>query len=854
MATKGRTNKNSLSRLAIKPSDLRWQCDPNVLGFETTASLESKANIIGQDRALHAIRLGLDLRSPGYNIFVSGLTGVGKLTAIRSELEAMDLSRSDLKDICYVHNFKDTDSPLCLVLKKGQGAALKKRLQELLRTVTEVIPVALQTESFKRKQAAIADEIKKRRDDMQRALEKDVTEQGFSVQQIEYGEYTRPEIVPVVGKEPVPIDRLPSLLAQGKIKQGDYDRIQSAYPELSRRLDDLLVASRELQVELDHRTAELEKKQLSPLVDYTIKDLAEQFKNARLGHFLHDLRNYILGHLPLFAVPHPEPERRRIILPFQVNVLVDNTGRTEAPVVIETSPSYTNVFGVIERVANPGGDSVTDHMAIRGGSLLSANGGFLVLNLIDIFEEPMVWSALKRALKSQRHTIRGFDSLLLMPITSIKPEPIELDLKIVLIGDQWSYQYLYEYDEDFRTIFKVKADFDTVMENSPANRKKYGRFVRTLSELEKLPDFHKGAVAAIIEEGVRMAGRRNKLSTRFSDVGDLTRESAHWARKRKSAVVREDDVKVAVRERRRRVNLPEDKVQEFFEEGSILIDLTGSKIGQVNGLAVYDVGDFAFGRPSRITAETGVGRSGVINIEREADLSGRIHNKGLMILEGYIRRMYAQDKPITVSASLCFEQGYSFVDGDSASCAEMYALMSSLAFVPLRQDIAVTGSMNQKGEVQPIGGANEKIEGFFDVCRARGLTKTQGVMIPATNVADLMLRQDVVDAVQKKQFHIYAVSTIDEGIEVLTGKRAGRWIPPSGYEAGTMHYLVDQGLRHFHDRLRDAEDGHPEVEKTKVIEKKVESKDDKPRPPRKRRRREKNRADRRGRKAPRSRK
>lgn len=839
MATKAtRRAPSLLPRLEIKPRDLRWQCDPSGLGFETTASLESKFNIIGQDRALDAIRLGLHLRSPGYNIFVSGLTGVGKLTAIRYELEAMDLSRSDLKDIVYVHNFRDPDSAACLMLRKGQGVALKKRLLELLRSISEALPITLQTESFKRKEAAIADEIKKRRDEMQRALEKDVAAQGFSVQQIEIGEYVRPEIVPLVAKEPVPIDRLAGLLAQGKIGQADYDRLQASYPVLSRRLDDLLAAARELQRELDHRTAALEKEQLSPLVEFAVKDIAEEFRNAKLTRFLRELGDYVLEHLPLFAVPQPEPERRKTALPFQVNVLVDNTGRTEAPVVIETSPTYTNIFGVIERFSSGDGDHVTDHTAIRAGSLLSANGGYLVLNLVDIFEEPMVWPALKRALKSQRHTIRGFDSLLLMPIASIKPEPILLDIKVVLIGDQWSYQQLYEYDEDFRTIFKVKADFDTVMENNPANRKKYGRFVRTLSEQEALPDFHKGAVAAIIEEGVRLAGRRNKLSTRFSDMGDLTRESAHWARKRRATLVREEDVVTAVRERRRRVNLSEDKVQELFEEGTILIDLSGTKIGQVNGLAVYDIGDYAFGRPSRITAETGVGRSGVINIERESDLSGRIHNKGLLILEGYLRRMYAQDKPITVSASLCFEQGYSSVDGDSASCAEMYALMSSLAFVPLRQDIAVTGSMNQKGEVQPIGGVNEKIEGFFDVCAARGFTKRQGVMIPAVNVPDLMLRQDIVDSVKKRTFHIYAVKSIDEGIEVLTGKRAGRWIPPSGYEKGSMHYLVDQGLRHFHERLRDAEDGHGEIEKTKVIEKKVESKDDKPRPPRKRRRRE----------------
>jgi predicted ATP-dependent protease len=359
--------------------------------------------------------------------------------------------------------------------------------------------------------------------------------------------------------------------------------------------------------------------------------------------------------------------------------------------------------------------------------------------------------------------------------------------------------------------------------------------LRTLCEQESLPHFHKSAVAAIIEEGVRVAGRRDKLSTRFSDVGDVARESAHWAMKRSAGIVRDEHVIAATRERRRRNSLPEDKTQELYDDGSILLDTSGAKIGQVNALAVYDLGDHVFGRPSRITAETGVGRAGVINIERESEMSGRLHNKGMLILEGYLRRMYAQDKPITVSASLCFEQGYSFIDGDSASCAEMYALLSSLAYVPLRQDIAVTGSMNQKGEVQPIGGVNEKIEGFFDVCRARGLTRRQGVLIPAINVPDLMLRPDVIDAVKRKQFHVYAVRSIDEGIEILSGKTAGRWIPRKGYEKGSMHSLVDEGLRHFHERLRDAEDGHADAEKKKAVEKAKKPQNDKPKPPRKRR-------------------
>lgn len=838
MATRRRAQKIP-SRLELKPRDLRWSCDPNSLGFTTTAELKSRFNVIGQERAMGAIRLGLSLRSPGYNIFVSGLTGTGKLTAIRSELEAMDLSRSDLKDICYVHNFHDPDSPICLILKQGRAMKLKERLLALLRTVTDTLPVAFQNENFKRRQAMIADEIKKRRDELQRALEQDVVKQGFSVQQVEFGEYMRPEIVPVVGSDPVPIDRVASLLAQGKITQADYERIQSAYPSLSRRLEELIHAERDLQRELDHRTAELEKTQIAPLLDYAIEEIHDDFKHEKVAAFLADLRNFVLDNLPLYGAPRSEAERRRATLPFQVNVLVDNTGLTEAPVVIETSPNYTNIFGSIERLPGPDDTPSTDHMAIRGGSLLNANGGFLVLNLIDVFEEPLVWSALKRALKSQRHTIRAFDSLLVMPIASIKPEPILLDVKVILIGDAWSYHYLYEWDEDFRTIFKVKADFDTVMDNTTANRKKYGRFVRMMSEQDKLPHFHKGAVAAVIEEGVRWAGRRDKLSTRFSDVGDLVRESAHWARKRNgSGAVHAEHVAIAIRERKRRVSLPEDRLQELYEDGSILIDTTGSKIGQVNALAVYDVGDHTFGRPSRITAETGVGRTGVINIERESELSGRIHNKGMLIMEGYLRRMYAQDKPITVTASLCFEQGYSMVDGDSASCAEMYALLSSLAFVSLRQDIAVTGSMNQKGEVQPIGGVNEKIEGFYDVCVARGMTKKQGVMIPAINANDLMLRPDVVDAVIKKKFHIYAVRSIDEGIEILSGKPAGRWLPPRGYEADTMHYLVDQGLRHFHDRLRDAEDGGPEVEKhTKVVEKPPRpEKDVPPQPPKRQRR------------------
>jgi ATP-dependent Lon protease len=817
----------------LKPKDLRWECDATRLGFETTDELAFKQNIIGQDRALDAIRLGLAIRGAGYNIFVSGLTGTGKLTAVRYMLEDMDRARDDLVDICYVYNFSTEDTPVCLMIPAGEAARLRNALKELLHAIVDLIPTALQSERFKRQQAKVADEVRQRRDEMLQRLEKEVARKGFSLVQIETEGGARPEIVPLIGGQPTPVERLTSLLVQRKLAKAEYDRLQSYYPDLSRKLDDYLLGSRELARRLDHRTAELERQHVAPLIDEEFKKIVGDLDSIKFARFVAGLREYVLGRLPMFLVSKGELEKkRREFVPFEVNVLVDNTRRREAPVVIETSPTYVNLFGAIERYVGVDGDHSLDHTSIRSGSLLRANGGYLIMNMVDVFEEPMVWVALKRALKSQRLTIRGFDSLLLMPIASIKPEPIELDIKIVLIGESWMHQMLWDYDEDFRSVFKVKADFDTVMPNTLANQKRYCRFIRMLTRVEKLPAFHRSACASIIEEATRLAGRRDRLTTRFSEIGDLVQESAHWASQNGAKVVRAQHVAKAIAERVRRVSLVEDKVQEMYDDGSILIDTKGARIGQLNGVAVYDTGDHVFARPSRITAEAGVGRAGVINIEREADMSGRIHNKGVLIMEGYLRRMYAQDKPITVTASLCFEQGYSYVEGDSASSSEMYALLSSLEAVPLRQDIGVTGSINQKGEIQPVGGVNEKIEGFYDVCARRGLTGKQGVMIPALNTHELMLRRDVVDAVKKGKFHVYAIRSVDEGLELLTGRRAGRWIPRKGFERNSMHDLVDRGLRHFHDRLRDAEDGGAEAPDAKAKKAEASAPPKNPRPPR----------------------
>jgi lon-related putative ATP-dependent protease len=454
-----------------------------------------------------------------------------------------------------------------------------------------------------------------------------------------------------------------------------------------------------------------------------------------------------------------------------------------------------------------GGMWKTDFTKIKSGSFLRANGGYLVLNALDVFIEPGVWIALKRTLRNRSMEMQSFDPFYLFTSSALKPEPIEARVKVVMIGDAYIYETLYYMDEDFKKIFKIKADFDSVMNRNEDSQLQYSTFIRKICQDEKLLPFDRTGVAAVIEYGVRLAGRQKKLSTEFHRITDVLREANYWAKKDGSGQVTEKHVDQAIAERIDRLRMIEDKIQEMIDEGIILIDSEGAKVGQVNGLSVYDLGEYSFGKPSRITAKTSMGKAGIINIEREADLSGRTHNKGVLILGGYLRGKYAQDKPLTLTASLAFEQSYSGVDGDSASSTEVYATVSSLANVPLRQDIAITGSVNQNGEIQPIGGVNQKIEGFFDVCRARGLTGKQGVIIPHQNVGDLMLRKDVVAAVQEGKFHVYPVVTIDRGIEILTGMPAGEKNPDGTYPSGTVNGLVDQKLRDLAKKMKEFEGG-----------------------------------------------
>ncbi|MGD8414725.1 MAG: ATP-binding protein, partial [Candidatus Latescibacterota bacterium] len=676
-------------------------------------------------------------------------------------------------------------------------------------SIKDYIPLALKNEKFKKKQSEIIEDVKQRKAQVTEKFEREVNERGFSLIEVEYGPFTRPEIAPVVGGEVVSMDALPSLMAKDKLGQGDFQKFQNGYPELMAKLEEVVGVARDLQRELADRLVKLEREHIGPIVEFSLNEVRNEFPDEKIDTYLDGLYDHIMDNLGMFhrGEQGDEPEMyREDLIPFEVNLLVDNSKTKKAPVIIETAPTFVNLFGTIERAVDAEGETLTDFTAIRAGSILRANGGYLVLNLTDVLEEPHAWTTLKRTLKHQKLTIRGFDSLLLVPIAALKPEAIDLDVKIVLIGDAYSYQVLYEYDEDFGKIFKVKAEFDRVMPNRKRNVTKYCQFIRNLSAEEGLKPFHKTGAAAIVEEGVRLAARKDKISTRFSDIGDVIRESSYWAGKDGSKSVRQKHVAKAVEERERRVSLYEDKIQEMITDGTILLDIEGAKVGQVNGLTVFDIGDYTFGRPARITVETGVGRSGLINVEREADMSGRTYNKGVLILDGYIRRMYAQDKPVTMNASICFEQSYSGIDGDSASSTEIYGLLSSLAEVPLRQDIAVTGSVNQKGEIQPIGGVNEKIEGFYEVCSFKGLSGEQGVLIPARNKVDVMLSKNIVNAVQAGRFHIYAINTIDEGIEILTGIKAGRRRKDGKFDKDSVHGRVDERLRRFHEQLSDSED------------------------------------------------
>jgi len=798
-------------RAKVSVEKLRWRLDPSTLPFETTQELTPLQEIVGQDRGVAAFRFGVNMDKPGYNVLVTGAAGSGRMATVKRLLEEMFKKDRVPDDLCYVNCFKDPESPILLRFSGGTGSAFKRDVKGLVETLKKEIPQLFESQEYINMKKELTETYEAKAARFFKGLDQKVKEEGFAIVDVQMGQFKRPTVMPLVDGNPVPIEQLEAMAEKGRFPKEEFEQIKEKFTVLRQQIDQIFLELRDLQKEVAEKIEQMDRATFLKTSGDRVRQLYEKYPNDSVRKYLSDMLEDMADNLKIFgpqpqaAIPGLPPlmvPEGDLFHPYEVNLLVDNSQRTSPPVIIEEYPTYRNIFGSIERVVDRSGVWRTDFTKIKAGSLVKANGGYLVFNLRDAIVEPGVWQALKRALKSKKLEIQTFDPFYIVSGTGLKPQPIELSVKVVLISDGLLYQLLLFYDEDVKKIFKVRADFDTAMDKTDRSIEQFAEFIKMVTDEESLRPFDRAAVAALVEQAVRMAGRQEKISTSSPAISDLIRESDYWAGQAGDTQVRAEYVDKAIEAKIYRSNLVEEHIQEMIDRGTLMIDVDGEVVGQVNGLAVFALGDYMFGKPSRITASTSMGRTGVINIEREAEMSGNTHNKGVLILSGYLRKKYAQDKPLTMSASIAFEQSYSGVDGDSASSTEIYALLSSLAEVPIKQSIAVTGSVNQKGEIQAIGGVNQKIEGFFDCCRHKGLSGDQGVMIPDSNVKDLMLRKDVVEAVQSGQFHIYAVKSIDEGIEILTGVPAGQKGADNCYPEGSINYLADKKLKELAEGLQ----------------------------------------------------
>jgi lon-related putative ATP-dependent protease len=805
----------------LPPERLRWRCDPATIPFETTAEAELVTDLVGQERAFRALKLGVELSAPGYNIFVCGLAGTSRGGTITHVIGQIHPAAKSSLDRCYVNNFKSPDRPRLLTLPRGQANGFKKDVQSGIEFLRRRIPQVFEGEPFQRQKGRIVDRFTVREKELMDDFTRRIAREQFALGHMQVGAVALPEIFPVLEGQMVPIEDIPKLVHEGKLETVAAEDIERKYEQFRQEFTVVyrktLTLSRELASELSY----LEQEAASVLVDGFIEELKEKYSGALVSEYLEEVRHNLLDNLEPFKeregeeepgngapqdgssrTPAPERDPFRV---YGVNVLLAHNDEDGSPVIFETTPTYTNLFGTIQRSYDSRGGWNSDFMDLRAGSILRADGGFLVMYALDAITEAGVWRTLKRMLNHSRLEIQPLEMFFPFGTSALKPEPIDIDVKIILIGDRNMYELLYEYEEDFRKIFKVRVEFDEEMVMSDAVVRQYGGRLRQLSEQEGIGPFDRTAVAAMMEYGVRQAGRRNKVTARFPELADLARESAYIARQEGASLVNDNHVRRAREARIERHNLTETKIREMIEEGTLLIDTDGTRVGQVNGLSVLEIGGYAFGKPVRITASAALGKAGLINVERESNLSGRFHDKGMQIIAGYLRAQFAQDKPLSLAASICFEQSYSGIDGDSASSTEIYALLSALSGLPIRQDIAVTGSISQQGDIQPIGGVNQKIEGFYDVCRVKGFSGRQGVMIPSENIEDLMLRDDVIDAVSSGKFQILPISRIEEGIEILTGVRAGQRDSNGAYESNSVFGRVDRRLHEMATTLKSFE-------------------------------------------------
>ncbi len=789
--------------IKLPVENLRKVLNANFMQCESTKDLVPIGEIIGQERAVRALKFGLGIKDHGFNVYVAGYPGTGRKTAVKSFVEAQAKTQPIPSDWCYVNNFGNQYEPKALELPAGKGKVFQEDMKNLIENVRNALPKAFESDDYVAKRETTIRSLEKQRKQLIDELNAKAQSEGFVIQTTPVGLL----LVPILDGKPLSEEEILAL------PQNTKDRLNEKREKLETEFRNAMRQLIDMERKIHDALKKLNKEVALYAIGNLVENVIEKYQaTPEVAAYLKEVENDILDNLQQFVRRGAPDQQLPFAMPwmredpykkYRVNVIIDNSNTAGAPVVMETNATYHNLLGRTEKEAQFGA-LTTDFSMIRPGAIHRANGGYLIIPVEDLLRNPFSYDGLKRDLRDAKMSIEepeeryGF-----LSVKTLKPQPIPLNEKVILIGNPYLYQLLFAMDPDFQELFKIKAEFDSTMPRTDQNIRQYASFVCSLCEKEHLKHLNGTGLAKLVEYSSRIIEDQHKLSTQFSNIADIVRESNYYATQEASEFITGNHVRKAIDEKVYRSKLVQEKIQEMITRGFFLIDTDEEKVGQVNGLSVMGLGDFAFGTPSRVTASIGLGREGVIDIEREAKMGGPIHTKGVLILSGYLNEKYAQDKPLTLSARLVFEQNYGGVEGDSASSTELYSILSSLSGLPIKQNFAVTGSVNQKGEVQAIGGVNEKIEGFYEVCKAKGLTGRQAVMIPESNVQNLMLKEEIVDAVKEGSFSIYSVKTIDEGIEVLTGTKAGQCKEDGTYEEGTVNYLVDKQLRKMADKLKE---------------------------------------------------
>ena len=788
---------NNKKELSYK--DLKMVCNRDMFHFETTQDLESVNDGIGQERGIKALQFGLQVDVKGYNIYIEGPSGVGKTMYTKNYLDSIAPKKKVPNDWCYIYNFQNPNEPIAVSLPAGQGKEFKESMDGFIQEVKKDIKKTFNADDFEKEKALIKQEFEAQREVVMQKLTQDAFKEGFQVKSAQNGIYMMP-------------------IVEGKvIEEEEFEKLEESvkqhYEEKSTVVQQQIMEAigqiKQIEREADKKVSEWQSNIALLTVNAHINFIKAKYKrNKKINKFLTDVKQDVLKNVLYFLEEDkqaqnnqpqqgPMAKKQDPCLNYRVNLFIDNSETQGAPVIMDSNYSFNNLFGKLE-YENYYGSFKTDFTMLKPGLLQKANGGYIIFQAKDLLANGICYEELKRVLRVKEVSIdNSIEQRSSMTLISLKPEPIPIDLKVILIGSSNIYHTLLSMDSDFRRLFKIKVEFEETAPITEENVNKLAQFVHSFCEQEEWPQLDKSAMASIVEYASRIAGDNNKISTRFTELAQVVGEAGTWAKLAKAKVVTSDFVKKALQERVERIKKYDEKYLEMIKENTLLINTTGSLVGEINGLTVMTIGDYTFGKPAKITVNTYTGKQGVVNIEREVDLSGSTHSKGVYILSGYLGELFAQDIPLCLTASICFEQLYNGVDGDSASSTELYGLLSSLSEIPIKQSIAVTGSVNQKGQIQPIGGVNEKIEGYFQICKMRGLDGSHGVMIPVQNVENLQLNDDVVEAVKNNLFHIYAVSTIDEGIEVLTGVPAGKKDKDGKFPAGTVNYLAYEKLKKY---------------------------------------------------------